>query len=430
MRLAVIAAVVFIVSASLAQASDEALPFPEDVIMLKGADLAPVSGVSISMLNLIVFRDGEFISAPFQVDEVREGEHVFDWVSEEGRKIGLHDRDVDGGRLDDNDEVLFMGRDLGEKAENLSVLSAETVVEIVVSDKGKGLSGYAYIVSSSNWDTSEKDYVEMKIREGRLYIETERYSFSGLADRGFFDTLRMRKADGSFTKDITVRNGTPARLELRFIGLGGTLDFYDLIRGTTVATKDGSIRALWRCTGAADFGVFKIKGEGATEQHYYMNRMDQPVTMDIPFNFASVLDRFAIRGTMVYEDAALPVTYYGPDFREGVKITGQSEEGEPIIGEVKRDWCAVDAGGATYYFLVFFSDEWTPVLDRTAYIHDGPESGEAGTYFGNMVDLLTKGLHQYMIRYYIVPYGFEWGDEDKIPEIRGRELTVSSRHVH
>lgn len=50
---------------------------------------------------------------------------------------------------------------------------------------------------------------------------------------------------------------------------------------------------------------------------------------------------------------------------------------------------------------------------------------EVGAYFGNMVPLLTKGKHSYMIRYYMLPKEFKWGDENLIPKIAGSPLRVN-----
>ena len=401
-------------------------PLAENVVIIRGELMPSLKGAPISSLILAAMRDGKLQAIPFQVDEVRNGEHVFDWVSPLGREKGLYDRDVDNGRVDADDELVFMARDLGPRAESVKEAGAEKAVELAVTDPTSGKTAYAYLLLKSRLTPSRDDYVKMDISGGRLHVETSRYKFSGLADRGYFDELRVLTAQGDFSKNLVIRNQTPARIKVKLIGIAGEKDFYDLIRGEPIATKDGPVRALWRCAGGADFGGFKIKGEGGTEQHYYANRMDQPVIMDIPFNFNMMLSSFDIRGVMLLNPQVLPLTYYDISHRAGVKIDGVPDAKDgPLIGQEPRDWCVLSGNGLSVYFITHFPEAWDPRLKRVSFVDDGPDRSAVGSEFGEMVDLLSKGTHVYMVRFYIVPEDFKWGKEKEIEDMAGQKLTGS-----
>lgn len=402
--------------------------FPESAVIIRGGQMPSLAPAEISALLLAAMRDGELRAIPFQVDEVRAGNHVFAWVSSLGQEKGLFIKDVDSGKLDADDELVFMARDLGPRARSVKETGAEKAVELAVTDPASGKTAYAYLLLKSRLTPSRDDYVKMNLSGGRLHVETSRYKFSGLADRGYFDELRVLTAKGDFSKNLVIRNQTPARIKVKLIGVAGEQDFYDLIRGETIATKDGPIRALWRCAGGADFGGFKIKGEGGTEQHYYLNRMDQPVIMDIPFDFNSILSSFDIRGVVLLNPQVRPLTYYDSSHRAGVKIDGVPDAKDgPLIGQEPRDWCVFTGNGLSVYFITHFPREWESKLKRVSFIDDGPARSVAGTEFGEMVDLLSKGLHVYMVRYYIAPEDFKWGKEKEMEDMAGQKLAVSGQ---
>jgi len=401
-------------------------PLLENAVIVRGGLMPSLAGARLSSLVLAAVQDGKLKAIPFQVDEVRNGEHVFDWVSPLGREKGLFDRDVDNGRLDADDELVFMARDLAPRAGSVKETGAEKAVELAVTDPVSGKTAYAYLLLNSKLPRGQRDYVSMDISAKRIRIETERYRFSQQADLGYFDDLRVLTSNGSFSRNLVVRNQTPAELKVRVVGITGEVDFYDLIRGETIAKKDGPVRAMWRCAGGADFGVFKIKGEGGTEQHFYWNRFDQPVTMDIPFNFNSVLSSFIIRGTAVLNREVLPLTYYDVSNPKGVKIDGVPDAGGgPLLGRQARDWNVLSGGGMSLFFITHFPNNWNSRLKRVSFVDDGPKRSEVGSLFGEMVDLLTKGKHEYLVRFYVIPKDFQWGDEKKIEDMAKQKARVS-----
>jgi len=402
------------------------LSLREDAVVVRGKEISALLGAKISSLNLAVIMNGELRPIPFQVDEVRQGSHVFDWVSPLGAREGFFTQDEDNGKLDADDELVFMAWDLGPRRDLSMDMKAASAVEIAVVDPASGKTGYAYLLADSSLPKSQTDYVKLEIAPPRYNISARRYKYSGLADRGFFDNLRIAKSNGDWTPNLILRDRTPGHAKLRLVGFGADFDFYDLIRGENIARKDGPVRLLWRCAGGADFGGLKIKAKGSTEQVFYANRIDIPVSMDLPFNFDSILQSFEIKGALMLDPAALPAMFYDRNNCIGVRVDGKSEPGKPgLVNDKPIDWFAVSSPGASLFFTVVFPKEWVPKLKRTAYIEDTPKRSEVGCEFGDIVHLLSKGFHEYILRFYALSGDFQSGMEKRMPEISEQPLNLT-----
>lgn len=296
-------------------------PRSEDVVTVYGKDFKHLTGVSTSRLNLAVLHGGKVEAIPFQIDEKRNGSYVYDWVSPVGAKLGIPDRDTDGGILDSDDEIAFMAWDLGEKASQKGQFNASNVIELSVADPSSGKMAYAYVVVDSNLPRSKTSYVQLNIADPRYYVNAQRFQYSSQIKLGFFDALKLRNASGGWTPNLVRHNGAPGKLVTR-IGLKIELDFYDLIKGDMVARKAGPVRILWRCAGGADFGIIKIKAKGSTEQVFYANRMDIPITLELPINFDTVLSSYEMRAALQLDPKSLPASYYNTANISGIRVDG------------------------------------------------------------------------------------------------------------
>lgn len=404
-------------------------PRSEDNIVLTGKDIGPAVGVNISKFNLAAIHGGKVEAIPFQVDELREGTHVFDWVSPTGAKLGLVDKDSDGGIFDADDELAFMAWDLGDKAAQKGQFSASRIIELAITDPSSGKTAYAYLLVDSSLPRSKTDYVQLKIAEPRYNVNTQRYQYSSQIKLGIFDVLKLQNATSGWTPNMVMHNGAPGKIVTR-IGLKTELDFYDLIRGDVVARKVGPVRILWRCAGGADFGIIKIKAKGSTEQVYYANRMDMPVTLELPINFDSVLSSYDMRAALLLDPKSLPAIYYNSANRNGVRLDGSGKSaGNAAAKDKPTNWFVVSANGASLYCLALFSEEWAAKIKIASFVDDRQGHSEVGAQFGDMVHLLTKGKHEYIIRYYLLPKEFKWGDEKLIPEIVGAPLKIGATAI-
>jgi hypothetical protein len=413
-----------------AQTDDPHTKFPlEGVITLKGGDLCPLLGIDIKRFNVVTIRNGEPSAIPFQVDEMRDGQYIFEWASKAGRKAGYQVIDSDQGKLDKDDELVIMAWDLGAKWSGDIDFKAEQVIELAVchsTDSEHVL--YAYILINSEIPLNRFYYVNFDITDGRLNATSSRYYYSQLEEMGYYDDLRAKNISGSFTKNLIVRNLCPAELELKMIGLKGEIDFYDMIRGKTLAFKKGPIRATTCCEGKASFGMFKIGGKGGLTLTFYPNNINHKIRMDIPYDFNTLLSRLTMRGTFILNSDIHPVRLYHNEYQEGT-IFDNGPDRAAIIGTIPGNWCVISGFGASVYQSVKLPEEWTQMTSPHLYIKKSKKKTEAGLYLGDVLKLLKKGIHIYEVNTHFLAEDFIWGKEKQVPAITDQNFVFRTNVI-
>ncbi|MBU0992738.1 MAG: SDR family oxidoreductase [Proteobacteria bacterium] len=408
-----------------ALAGDPQTKFPlEEVMTLKGSGLCPLLGIDIKRLNVVTIRNGEPSAIPFQVDEMRDGQYVFEWTSKAGHKSGYQVIDSDQGKLDADDELIVMAWDLGERASGNIEFKAEKVIEISAGDSTDSSHAvYAYILVNSEIPVNHFRYVNFDITDDRVNVTSLRYHYSQYAEMGYYDDLKAVNTSGTLTKNLVVRNFVPAELELKMIGLKGEVDFYDMIKGKMLAFKKGPIRTMMCSEGKASFGIFKIGGKGGSTLNFYPNNINHKIRMNIPFDFDLVLSRLDMRGTLIVNPDIFPVKFYHNDHQEGT-ILDNGPDREAIVGTIPGNWDVFSGFGASIYRTIKFPEKWAHFMSQILYINKSEKKTEAGLYFGNMVKLLKKGIHIYEVNTHFLPEDFIWGKEKQVPAITDQNLIV------
>ena len=100
-----------------------------DPVLIQGKWLTDLLGSGLGALRLYHYRDGQYETIRFQVDErTLEG----DWVFPHGKK---NNGSEGNGQLDDRDILLFMAGDAGERAHpDTPLLGASPVTEVELED--------------------------------------------------------------------------------------------------------------------------------------------------------------------------------------------------------------------------------------------------------------------------------------------------------
>ena len=111
-----------------------------DPIVLKGEEIPDFAGATEADIRVFASRGGKFAPIPCQMDERNQwGE----FVVTKGKRVVP---DEDNGVFDDNDEVVFLSRDLGEKGDKAQIPGGpKKVYEIEVTDPITSSKGYAYV---------------------------------------------------------------------------------------------------------------------------------------------------------------------------------------------------------------------------------------------------------------------------------------------
>jgi hypothetical protein len=154
------------------------------VITAKTKEISAIHKKPFDNLSLVSKKDGVIEAIPFQFDEMAEN----DYVHIEDTNTTLLG---EAGILDENDELLFMYRDAGEKIKAKEITDGKYVSELQINLHDKE-SRYVYIVENARV-ISEDYYVRYSSKLGRTesdyyYLEVNRknaYMWSDFAYSAF-----------------------------------------------------------------------------------------------------------------------------------------------------------------------------------------------------------------------------------------------------
>ncbi len=151
-------------SAGSAVLEESTLARPEEPLELRGADLVELVGRGVNSIHLFAWRDGAFRSAPLQIDE-------------RGPMGRLFEEDDQPGVLDENDSVVLMQEDVGDRVDRMTWIEGadNCRYEIELIDPvGAGGSGWVYLFTGDGLPASPDDYVGM-VSFDPFQIESDRY---------------------------------------------------------------------------------------------------------------------------------------------------------------------------------------------------------------------------------------------------------------
>jgi hypothetical protein len=175
-----------------------------DAVILKGKALPPQAlSARREQYRLYSQADSIFKPVPFQIDEYDPA----------GEIILPHDSrsrlDVDKGVFDENDELVFMASDSGDRAVGKpSLPGCDSLFEISIHDSGKGCTGYAYLGKCSDpgpssplkyvaWDESLRTASTDSYRMGYQLGNVAYYDYLSLFQGpDLLDRLKMRLSVG------------------------------------------------------------------------------------------------------------------------------------------------------------------------------------------------------------------------------------------
>ncbi|GEM_PF-2618978 len=241
--IAMLVAVMFLFAAAPAAAQTGALARPYEPVILTGKEFPEFSGnvAALGQLFLYKYSAGNWTQIPFQFDEVEPDSLT--------PANPTYFRRGDG-RLDDQDELVFMARDAGDKAptnawvNNPAALTSQRY-EIELTDPVDSKKGYVYLFRSATLsiEPGVQDYVAYvappQADKGNDEIRGQSYIEGHLEQNGINNSLRVPvSANGTDTNFLD-------RLKLRF-QIIGLLNFsennFSLI--SPVKVRDGRVRII------------------------------------------------------------------------------------------------------------------------------------------------------------------------------------------
>jgi hypothetical protein len=251
----------------------------EDPVVMECKDMGPLFGSAVDTLALMA-RSGEAWSPiPFQVDQKKpDGSYAF--------TSGPEASPDPNPNLDANDELVFMAKGSGDRAEDGKwPEGAKTVMEIALTDPKNGQKGWVYLARfSSGAPRSSDDYIKLFIDKAanRRGVRTYEYVGSSPMDGIAIDYLAANTAaDGRPGKDVLDR--LKIRGELIFPGgIIIPIKVDEMMKGEDRAYIDGPVRVLQLSRGYLKLAGISVKGTGDMVIKFYVNYNSFPVHIKSP----------------------------------------------------------------------------------------------------------------------------------------------------
>ncbi|MBL4849896.1 MAG: hypothetical protein JKY65_30580 [Planctomycetes bacterium] len=212
---------------------------PESPVIVPGRNLKPFLKRSIDTIRLYAFRDGKLRPIPFQIDERTADDQIAFQAGEDRRS------DVDDGRLDANDELVFMGRDVGDRAPPASIkLGQSDYAELIVKDpRGRG---WVYLVhfAQAPPPRAQGRYVSLDFRGDELLGWTAQRVQAKVGPDGHaldLRSLRFARAKGGYGIDILDRTKLHLRASYLFLDIQRR---FDEVRSSWRSYRQGPVRVI------------------------------------------------------------------------------------------------------------------------------------------------------------------------------------------
>lgn len=279
----------------------------EDPIVILGNKLKNNLGKDIAKMSLFSCVDGKVKPIPFQIDEIMpDGNWVLPSASpalQEKIKKGKikPEKDVDDGHLDDNDQLVFMIRDSGDRVSaDRYPAGAAAVDGIRLVDPIDGGTSWVYLCSfEGNPPLSDKKYVEYIWSKGQI----EGQIINRDAVIGFDPEMANSPNYMSVWGSDNILDRMKIRFKFSIFGLNFYLNETNLVSEMSFY-KAGPVRIIRRIKTSIRFTRFFKTPMAAVENLYYDKIQVLPIRIDIPMNIKpfSKYMSIRVRGGAEYRD--------------------------------------------------------------------------------------------------------------------------------
>ncbi len=262
-----------------------------DVVIVTGDQLGTLQEKEISHLRLYAGSEGKLTPIPYQIDERDpEGEFIFTGGDAAGE-------DVDQGRFDANDELIFVCGHAGDRVPRTLWPGESTVGhEIVISDSRdltKKAWAYLFYFPGDPPAPSEKDYISYDPESDR--VVGKYYTVGYEKGYALFTDLIYAEESGGNGQDFLDRLKFRVDVQL----LGGMVRIRRTegdIRCKVIGWKEGPIRVLRNAEMYFRI-LFNIPSPSLfSVTEYYPHYFTVPMRFNVPFNMKYVMNSFVVSG--------------------------------------------------------------------------------------------------------------------------------------
>ena len=421
-----------------------------DPVIVSGAQLAALPTRETARLRLHRFDGGHAVDVPYQFDP----------------RDARGDVAVDGPadfELDDNDELVFMAKDAGDRADaEPCERPCAAAVEIEVVDPVNGEKAWVYLTaeSASAPRATFKPYVEFDA-SGRV-AQSPYYRVEYAPDRNYFTGLSVASSGSGPTGNLLRRSSMRGSPTFSLFVTEVTLDFTEqnsLVQLEGV--RSGPVRAVRRARLSVDLGsLFPELPSGIAYTYHYLTSYETPTHVSFPWIMLESLRDFRFEETLEFRPTGAPLRYYDADHPGGVSLVDGAGEIRTtrdhdwwvhsndagamlhsfVIPERWREWGVVRGGIVRSRGPVAVSDVGTDgdgagegarsTAPGPSVSRDASGRGEAAGYtLLNMTKLQEAGTYDLEMASIVLPRSYRAGDEKRPLEMLRAPLATTVRRV-
>ncbi len=319
------------------------------VIEISGKKIPSFSGKEISKIDLLVFKNGEWKGISFQIDEKGYDPLIGTrkWVLDESfsRRIDLPKGD---GKLDEDEVILFMSKEMGEKAATFP--TAVEVLEVKFQDR------YAYLLfNPKNFLKNDKNQIQYHPQTDS--IETSGYKARFNLKHPVVQEELVIKNQANSTTNILDRFKVRVLLAIR--------NFFDFkveeenITSKRVGYRLGPIRLIRRVTAYKSLGPIRVSPKVESDFLFYPHYVRIPTLLNNPVDGRKLLDP----KTSGFAGFDFNKNFYGTKFYSEknlnpIVMNGSMSPGEKNLNLTDVTWWGAEGTKGSMIVKV----EWDPQL--------------------------------------------------------------------
>ncbi len=429
-----------------------------DPVVLKGEQVPKFEGAREEMIRVFANKTGKLQPIPYQMDERNEwGE----FVVVKGKRVMP---DKDEGEFDENDEIVFLTKDIGMKTpKDQWPTGYKEAYEVEVTDPLTSDKGYAYVMmyesASAAPAPSPEDYISVEEKGEWGVVHARNYELGFVKWRSGldYDVLTIMPAAGGSGVDwfdmLKVRVMQNIKRYFLF-GLTTRLDRTEknfLVK--VYGYRDGPVRVL-RVMKVNVQIIWKLPAPGATVNSvFYPEWIEWPVPINLPFRPSLAFYNIELDVSHDYAfDVSDQVKVYSShhnrwDAVDGNMTPEEEATNKEVVSGAYYGFDATKAGhGAGFYtvrppksfsctLVGLYGDSTTNGMEPEYYKGDGDEKKSerdwiegamplAGGRFINWDDV-GRGIHTVFWYHFYPPFWKKQGDEKSFLDIIDHPVSVT-----
>lgn len=383
------------------------------VVEVTGKKIPEFLALEIPKITVRVFKEGQWKAIPFQIDE-----KASDKISSTRRWVldTAFSRRTDlprgNGKLDEDEVLLFLSKDLGEKAPTFSGI-ANHGIEVNVG------AGFAYLLFEPKQ--------EMKTEQSYMQYDAAQDRIDALGYKAHFASAHAIIQDELIPKNA--RSASPLNILDRFkvrmlLSLKGLFEVKveeDNINSSKLGYRVGPIRLIRRISAYKALGPIRVTPKVQSDFVFYPYYVQVPTLLDNPLDGRKYLNE----NSKGYAGFDFTQSFYGTKFYSErnstpVMIDGQMSPAEKELVLKDVTWWAATGDKGT----ILVKMNWDPDLvkagvtcdlyyidDRNSLKPPEAEPGETVVGFQLNLNLVPPGKYVIYVTQIFPPLPFSMGDE-------------------